>query len=157
MMPDAAPVYKIPQSVLVVIHTAALQVLLIRRADAGTWQSVTGSKDQSDEDYAQTAVREVREETGIDALASNCLLTDWGLENVYDIYPAWRWRYPPDVSRNTERVFGLCVPHAVSVVLHPQEHTHYQWLDWQAAADAVFSPSNAEAILLLPRMLEARP
>ena len=37
---------KIPQSVLVVIHTPALEVLLIERADApGFWQSVTGSKD----------------------------------------------------------------------------------------------------------------
>jgi dATP pyrophosphohydrolase len=38
--------FKIPESVLVVIHTPALDVLLIRRADAAAfWQSVTGSKD----------------------------------------------------------------------------------------------------------------
>jgi len=149
-----APRYKIPESVLVVIHTPALEVLLIRRADAGTWQSVTGSKDQPHESWEQTAVREVLEETGIDALASNCRLSDWAIENVYDIYPAWRWRYPPDVSRNTERVFGLRVPTGTPVVLSPAEHTAHQWLDWREAADTVFSPSNAEAILLLPRMLE---
>lgn len=148
--------YKIPQSVLVVIHTPALDVLLIRRADAGTWQSVTGSKDHPDESYWDTAVREVREETGIDALQSKCMLRDWGLENVYDIYPAWRWRYPPEVSRNTERVFGLCVPQGLPVVLSADEHTEYQWLPWRSAADTVFSPSNAEAILMLPHMLELR-
>jgi len=146
--------YKIPESVLVVIHTPALDVLLIRRADAGTWQSVTGSKDHALEDWWDTAVREVREETGIHALHPDCILSDWALENVYDIYPAWRWRYPPEVSRNTERVFGLCVPQGTPVVLSPHEHTAHQWLPWQAAADAVFSPSNAEAILMLPRMRE---
>lgn len=145
--------YKIPESVLVVIHTAALEVLLIRRADAGTWQSVTGSKDSPTESYWDTAVREVREETGIDALHPDCALSDWAIDNIYDIYPAWRWRYPPEVSRNTERVFGLCVPQGLRVVLSPAEHTASQWLPWREAADVVFSPSNAEAILMLPRML----
>ena len=143
--------YKIPESVLVVIYTPSGQVLLIRRADAGTWQSVTGSKDFPHEDWADTATREVFEETGIDARHSHCRLQDWQLENVYDIYPAWRWRYHPDVSRNTERVFGLSVPEQTPITLSPAEHTDWQWLHWQAAADHCFSPSNAEAILMLPR------
>ena len=143
--------YKIPQSVLVVIYTPSGQVLLIRRADAGTWQSVTGSKDFVDEDWADTAVREVHEETGIDARHPQCQLQDWQLENVYDIYPAWRWRYHPEVSRNTERVFGLRVPEPAPVTLSPAEHTDWQWLHWQVAADQCFSASNAEAILMLPR------
>lgn len=143
--------YKIPESVLVVIYTPSGQVLLIRRADAGTWQSVTGSKDHPQESWAGTAVREVQEETGIDALHPPCRLQDWLLENVYDIYPAWRWRYAPEVSRNTERVFGLRVPERTPVTLNPAEHTDWQWLPWQAAAERCFSPSNAEAILMLPR------
>ena len=143
--------YKIPQSVLVVIYTPSGQVLLIRRTDAGTWQSVTGSKDRLDESWTTTAVREVKEETGIDALHAQCRLEDWQLENVYDIYPAWRWRYDPEVSRNTERVFGLRVPEMTPITLSPAEHTDWQWLHWQAAADHCFSPSNAEAILMLPR------
>ena len=68
------PSYKLPQSVLVVIHTREMQVLLLRRADMGSWQSVTGSKDHPDESWADTAVREVREETGIDALHPQCQL-----------------------------------------------------------------------------------
>ena len=147
---------KIPESVLVVIHTAELDVLLIRRADAGTWQSVTGSKDRPEETYWDTAIREVREETGIDALHPGSTLQDWAVENVYDIYPAWRWRYAPGVSRNTERVFGLRVPGRLPITLSPQEHTAHQWLPWREAADQVFSPSNAEAILMLPRMLDAQ-
>jgi dATP pyrophosphohydrolase len=143
--------YKIPESVLVVIYTPSRHVLLIRRVDAGTWQSVTGSKDFLHEDWAETAVREVQEETGIDALHPQCQLQDWQLENTYDIYPAWRWRYAPEVSRNTERVFGLLVPEGTPVTLSPSEHTEWQWLNWQQAADTCFSPSNAEAILMLPR------
>jgi dATP pyrophosphohydrolase len=149
-MPDDRN-YKIPESVLVVIHTLTLEVLLIRRTDVGTWQSVTGSKDFAQEDWHSTAVREVREETGIDALHAECRLQDWGLENVYEIYPAWRWRYHPQVSHNTERVFGLCVPTAQAVQLHDKEHTAWQWLPWREAADRCFSASNAEAILMLPR------
>ncbi len=147
------PSYKIPLSVLVVIHTPALEVLLIRRTDSGTWQSVTGSKDAEHEDWRSTAVREVQEETGIDALHADCHLQDWGLENVYAIYPHWRWRYHSQVSHNTERVFGLCVPTAQSVQLHDKEHTAWQWLPWRDAADTCFSASNAEAILMLPHYL----
>ncbi len=146
--------YKIPESVLVVIYTIEAQVLLIRRADAGTWQSVTGSKDFETETWQQTACREVMEETGIDATHPEFELSDWALENIYEIYPAWRFRYAPHVSHNKERVFGLKLPQKMPVQLSPNEHTEYQWLSWQAAADTCFSPSNAEAILMLPRCLQ---
>ena len=116
-----------------------------------SWQSVTGSKDPPTETWQQTAVREVREETGINALAQGHTLLDWGLENVYDIYPRYLHRYGPGVTRNTERVFGLTVSATTTVRLHPDEHTEWCWLPWREAADRVFSPSNAEAILSLPR------
>lgn len=146
--------YKIPQSVLVVIHTPALEVLLIKRADAEEfWQSVTGAKDHVDESYADTAVREVAEETGIDALAAGHHLRDWGLENVYDIYPRWRHRYAPGVTRNTEHLFGLQVPVGTPVRLDPREHTDWRWLPWRQAAEACYSPSNAEACLMLPKFV----
>ena len=145
--------FKIPQSVLVVIHTPARDVLLINRTDSpGFWQSVTGSKDDPDEPYRQTAIREVREETGIDCAIGT--LTDWQLENVYDIYPRWQHRYEPGVTRNTEHVFGLCVPAGTPVRLNPREHTAFQWLPWRQAADTCFSPSNAEAILMLPEFVQ---
>lgn len=151
-MTEAARPFKIPQSVLVVIHTPALEVLLIERADApGFWQSVTGAKDFEDEAWLDTAGREVAEETGIDTQASGHLLADWGLENVYEIYPQWRHRYAPGVTHNTERVLGLRVPAAVPVRLSPREHRAQCWLPWREAAGRCFSPSNAEAILWLPR------
>ncbi len=154
------PVYKIAQSVLVVIHTPALQVLLIKRADsADFWQSVTGSKDAVPESWRDTAVREVREETGIDCAAGispTVQLRDWQLENVYAIYPRWLHRYAPGVTHNTEHLFGLCVPPGIPVRLNPAEHSDWRWLPWREAADACFSPSNAEAILMLPRWQETQ-
>jgi dihydroneopterin triphosphate diphosphatase len=147
---------KIPESVLVVIHTPALDVLLIERADKpGYWQSVTGSKDRADEPLTDTCVREVAEETGIaigSAAVPRRALRDWGLTNVYEIYPVWRHRYAAGVSHNTEHVFGLTVPVGTTVVLNPREHLRHQWLPHRAAADLCFSPSNAEAILQLPRI-----
>lgn len=154
-----AAAHKIPESVLVVIHTAALEVLLIERADKpGFWQSVTGSKNSLDETLVQTCVREVAEETGIqiggDAVAPSAL-RDWQLINVYEIYPDWRHRYAPGVTHNTEHVFGLTVPARSAVTLNPREHLRFEWLPWREAADRCFSPSNAEAVLLLPRFVPA--
>lgn len=150
-MPEAPP-FKIPESVLVVIHTPALQVLLIERADhPGYWQSVTGSLDSADEAWAEAARREVLEETGFDAHAPGAVLRDWQLANRYEIYPHWRHRYAPGVTQNTEHVFGLCLPRAATPRLSPREHTAFVWLPWTEAADRCFSPSNAEAILQLPR------
>jgi dihydroneopterin triphosphate diphosphatase len=150
---------KIPESVLVVIHTPALDVLLIERADKpGFWQSVTGSKDAADEPLDLTCVREVAEETGIvigsPAVPSDAL-RDWQLSNVYEIYPVWRHRYAPGVTHNTEHVFGLVVPADTPVRLSPREHLNHVWLPWQEAADRCFSPSNAEAVLMLPRFAPA--
>lgn len=144
--------YKIPESVLVVIHTADLDVLLIERApNPGFWQSVTGSKDTVDEPLALTAAREVMEETGIFVAQNH--LHDWQLSNVYDIYPVWQHRYAPGVTRNTEHVFSLQVPRDIPVTLAPREHRDYLWLPYREAADKCFSPSNAEAILQLPQRI----
>eukprot|EP01031_Cornospumella_fuschlensis_P042465 gene42464-51875_t len=134
--------FKIPESVLVVIHTPDLQ-------------SVTGSKDALDEAPAETARREVLEETGFDIEGVQGELRDWNLANVYDIYPHWRHRYAPGVTRNTEHVFGLQLPKALTPTLAPREHLSWVWLPWHEAADRCFSPSNAEAVLQLPRFSAA--
>jgi dATP pyrophosphohydrolase len=155
MSSDERPL-KIPESVLVVIHSAELEVLLIERADQpGFWQSVTGSKDSVDEAPALTAAREVAEETGIvvgSPEVPEANLRDWQQRNVYEIFPRWRHRYAPGVTHNTEHVFGLTVPAGTPVVLAPREHLQHVWLPWREAADRCFSPSNAEAVLHLPRL-----
>lgn len=142
------PRHKIPVSTLVVIHTPALEVLLLERADRpGFWQSVTGSQHEG-ETLAETAAREVAEETGIDA--GRHKLTAWNLQNVFEIYSIWRDRYAPGILHNTEHVFGLEVPRPIAVTLSPREHLRFEWLPWREAAERVFSWSNRRAILELP-------
>lgn len=139
--------HKIPVSTLVVIYTPELDVLLLERADhPGFWQSVTGSQDAG-ETLRETAVREVGEETGIDAARYE--LADWNLQNVFEIYPVWRSRYAPGITHNTEHVFGLRVPGRLPVRVEPREHLSAEWLPWRDAAERVFSWSNRKAILML--------
>ena len=135
---------------LVVIYTPELEVLLIERADhSGFWQSVTGSQ-EAGETLRQTAVREIGEETGLDESAGT--LTDWHMQNEFEIYPQWRWRYPPGVTHNTEHVFGLQVPRQLPVRLAPREHVAHQWLPYDRAAEKVFSWSNAKVLRVLPEL-----
>lgn len=136
---------KRPVSVLVVLHDGCGRVLLLERADrTGFWQSVTGSL-EAGETPAQTALREVAEETGI--VLDTAALCDWQHSTVYEIYPHWRHRYPPGVTENTEHTFSARIDPATPIRL--AEHTAYCWLDTAAAAEKVFSPSNREAILQL--------
>lgn len=145
-------IWKIPESVLVVIHTPQLDVLLLERRNApGFWQSVTGSLDHEHEALIETARREVLEETGIDAAAAGHRLIDWNLTNRYEIYQRWVSRYAPGVTHNTEHVFGLTIPAPVVPVL--TEHLAYEWLAWRAAAEKCFSWSNSRAVRMLPQKI----
>ena len=145
---------KLPVSVLVVIHTAALDVLLLERASRpGYWQSVTGSLDRLDEQLEDAARRELREETGIDA--ARAALERWGVANAFEIYAQWRHRFARGITHNTEHVFGLRLPGRIAVTLAPQEHRAQLWLPWREAAEKCFSWSNRDAIRMLPARSDA--
>jgi len=144
--------HKQPVSVLVVIHSPAPQydiLLLERAAHPGYWQSVTGSR-EGDEALIDTAVREVAEETGIVVATERFI--DWQQTNTYEIFPEWRHRYAPGVTQNTEHVFSLEVSHDTPIRVAPGEHLGHCWLPLDAAAAKVFSWSNRDAILALPRL-----
>ncbi len=136
--------YKLPESVLVVIHSEDRQVLLLERVDhPGWWQSVTGSRELG-ESLQDTACREVAEETGLDVARYPPL--SWGYQNIYEIFACYRHRYAPGTMRNTEHVFGLCLPAPLPVRLAAGEHLAFCWLPAADAAALCFSPSNAAAI-----------
>ena len=136
--------FKKPTSSLILIYTEDFKVLLMERADKkGFWQSVTGSVEEN-ETPKDAAIREVFEETGINA--SQYHLEDWKLSHIYEIYKHWRYRYAPDVTHNTEHIFGLKVPANIPIQLSADEHVQYLWIDWRDAMDKVFSWTNVEAI-----------
>ena len=136
--------FKTPISALVLIYTVDLQVLIMERADKKDfWQSVTGSIEQ-DETPLQAAIREVHEETGLEANQYD--LEDWQASNVYEIYEHWRYRYAPNVLHNTEHLFGLRLPMPMPITLSPDEHVQYEWVDWREAAKRVFSWTNVDAL-----------
>jgi dihydroneopterin triphosphate diphosphatase len=140
--------FKLPESVLVVVHTQSLDVLLLKRVgDRDLWQSVTGSREPDDADLAATARRELREETGF----VDGELIDWRLTNRYEIWPSYRVRYAPGVTHNTEHVFGFCVASRFGATLDPGEHVAQLWLPGREAMDKVFSPTNRDAIRQLTR------
>jgi dihydroneopterin triphosphate diphosphatase len=148
-------VFKQPVSVLVLVHTQDLRVLLLERADFPEhWQSVTGSCEPG-EPLAHAAVRELAEETGIDASAFGGVV-DWQQSNDFEIFTQWRHRYPPGTTHNTEHVFGLTVPGPVDVRLNPREHLRHTWLPWREAAARCFSWTNRMAIEALPRRAELK-
>ena len=139
---------KLPLSVLIVVHTAAREVLLLERAARpGFWQSVTGSLDSPDEPFETAAARELHEETGIDAARGT--LKRWNVAYTFEIYAQWRHRFAPGVTHNTEHLFGFELVSRVPVVLERQEHTAFAWLTWREAAQKCFSWSNRDAIRMI--------
>jgi dihydroneopterin triphosphate diphosphatase len=140
--------FKLPVSVLVVVHTVELDVLLLERASGpGFWQSVTGALDRPEETLEAAAARELMEETGIDAAHGR--LARWNLVNTFEIYPQWRHRYAPGVLYNKEHVFSLELRKRLPVAIAPLEHVAFAWLPWREAAAKCFSWSNRDAIVML--------
>ncbi|MCL2021507.1 MAG: dihydroneopterin triphosphate diphosphatase [Betaproteobacteria bacterium] len=144
--------WKQPVSVLVVVHRPTpdgngREILLLERANhPGYWQSVTGSLEVG-ETPLLAACREIREETGLVIQAEDLL--DWHLCETYEIFPEWRHRYAPGVTRNSEHFFSLAVARTAPIRLSPHEHRAFCWQPAEQAAKLCFSPSNQAAIQAL--------
>ena len=139
---------KLPLSVLVVVHTAGSEVLLLERAARpGFWQSITGSLESAEESFEAAAARELREETGIDAALGR--LKGWNVAYTFEIYAQWRHRFAPGVTHNTEHLFSFELAERAPVVIAPLEHVAFAWLSWREAAQKCFSWSNRDAIRMI--------
>ena len=134
--------FRRPESVLIVIYTAAGEFLLLeRRKPPGFWQSVTGSLEWGETADA-CARRELIEETGI----TQGVLVNLQWTQVYEVLPAFGKKYAPGVTRNLEHAFALKLRERVSVTLSESEHVQYRWLP-AAQAIALASSSTNRAVI----------
>lgn len=133
--------YRRPESVLVIVATAANDVLLLRRRDPpGYWQSVTGSLDWGETADA-AARRELREETGIDAEPHAT-----GLVNEFEIVPPWTAKFAPGTKTNREHVYFIRLDAPVDIELRDDEHVEYRWLPARDAVRLASSSTNRDAL-----------
>ncbi|MDG2958450.1 dihydroneopterin triphosphate diphosphatase [Exercitatus varius] len=137
--------YKNPNSVLVVIYAknSGRVLMLQRKDDPEFWQSVTGSLAEKETPFL-TALREVKEEIGVDIVAENLELVDCNESVEFEIFPHFRYKYAPNVTHCKEHWFLLGLPFECEPEL--TEHLSYQWLEVSQAAELTKSPNNREAI-----------
>lgn len=134
------------QSVLVVICTRGGEFLMLRRARPSRfWQSVTGSL-KPGENPRLAAVRELREETGLEA---GDRLIDLKRSVLFPIVRAWQARYAPRVRFNREYWFALILETRRLIRLNPAEHLEYRWLPARQALNLASSWTNRDAIRAL--------
>lgn len=83
--PSAPAANSIPPGAGAVVRDDRGRILLVRRADSGNW-SLPGGMQEIGESITQTAVREVREETGLEIEITGLvgLYTDPGHVMAYD-------------------------------------------------------------------------
>lgn len=137
--------FRRPESVLVLVYTRQGEVLLLQRADDPTfWQSVTGGLEEN-ELAANTASRELLEETGLCAKVGDTLI-DHQRSSVFEISGVWRKRYHPDQTHNREHLFSLQLDSALNIELNACEHLDSVWLSKDQAIERASSATNKQAI-----------
>ncbi|WP_150539376.1 dihydroneopterin triphosphate diphosphatase [Actinobacillus vicugnae] len=137
--------YKNPYSVLVVIYAqnSGKVLMLQRQDDPEFWQSVTGSLEPNEQPF-KTALREVKEEVGIDIVAEKFTLIDCNETVEFEIFPHFRYKYAPEITHCVEHWFLLGLPSERAPIL--TEHLAFEWLSPAQAIQRTKSPNNAQAI-----------
>jgi len=126
-----------------------IRYAVLKRHDAGYWQGVAGGG-EDDETPDATARREAFEEAGIPAGARLIRLDS--LTSIPVIHFRDRDLWGPATHVIPEYSFGI---EAIVEELHLcDEHTEYQWLNYQDAYEIVRFDSNRTALWELNRRLE---
>ena len=114
-VPAGAPIWEVPK------------VLLVKRADNGKWTPVAGLCEPGEE-VSETAVRETKEEVGLDATVEALL----GVGKVGPV------TYPNgDECLFMDTTMRLSVPHDAEPVISDEENTEAQWFSVAQLPDSV--------------------
>ncbi|WCZ32892.1 NUDIX hydrolase [Corynebacterium massiliense] len=114
-VPAGAPIWEVPK------------VLLVKRADNGRWTPVAGICEPGEE-VSETAVRETKEEVGLDATVEALL----GVGKVGPV------TYPNgDECLFMDTTMRLSVPHDAEPVISDEENTEAQWFSVAQLPDSV--------------------
>jgi dATP pyrophosphohydrolase len=130
---------------VVVCSQNAVLLLQTNAKRGGFWQNVTGSVEEQ-EDWADAAIRELLEETGLRIRPNNLI----------DLNLQWQFmdRWGRDVE---EKAFLATVDHVAKGVILSDEHQQFQWLsltqeDWSL----IKFESNRQAITAAVTQLRSR-
>ena len=130
------------------VGEGVFEYALLRRADEGWWQGVTGGG-EDDETPLQAARRETFEETGISPDAAFLRLdtvipvrvTFFGVSHIWG----------DELYVIPQYCFGVQAPDRRLVLSH--EHTAYRWCSYEAALDLARWDGNKTALWELDRKL----
>ncbi|HEY5008419.1 MAG TPA: NUDIX pyrophosphatase [Caulobacteraceae bacterium] len=125
-------------------HGRSIDYAIFRRADddGGCWQGVAGGA-EFDETPRQAAVRELSEETGIDAPGRWIALDSIGSVPASVFGDGHGWG--PEVYVVIERAFGVEVSASQAIALSA-EHADFAWLPFDEALNRLRFDSNRTAL-----------
>ena len=126
------------------------EFLLMHRVFDNYWHVAAGVVEDGEE-FAAAAARELREETGLDAIP-----TDLGLPQTYAVPPELRGDYLPGVEKVKVANFAVEAPAGWEPVLN-EEHDDYRWFSLSDAIALAHWPETIEIIAALahPRAPES--
>ena len=128
------------REVLVFVHRGEEALVLLRVPDDAYWHVVAGGVEDG-ETFAKAALRELREETGLDAPG-----------RVHSLRRGYSW--------DAEQVVGECYAVEAPAGWEPrlnEEHSEYRWCSFVEAAELVRWPEVAEVLLVLQQRVGRRP
>ena len=130
------------------------EFLLLRRIEqrGGFWQGITGGV-EDDEELQETARRELREETGLEAQELGAVAYTY----TVPVEDAWLAMYPESHPVElTEHVFWARVDSEAVHRIDPSEHDASRWCGFEAALGMLKWPENIEALRRCHAALEGR-